>query len=576
MYLNEPYVLSGYACFYQNQDNSVNISSAALENLGDMRKVNKKKMEAAEHGSDEYVYYRILQLTYKVLMNSYYGILGEKNSVFYNPFVQNSITMTGQDLITTTIIGMENFLSNNVLFEDTDDVITFITNIKEEEKKYFILDYIDEPITEDELYNYLITHVKPNKTVDMRIIRSYVEGLDAEMLSRVFYKNQIKVLLQNNSWFRDNFKEILEYEFIDKPADEVAEKFESLKEKILDFVYYDYLYEDRYKRAVKDKRRSVITIDTDSVFNNVNPHVELITELLGLDPNNEAEQSSIVNILINITTAALGKIFWTLTTNMGLVERAKPLINMKQEFLYQRLLLTKNKKNYAGIITAELGHKLSRPVLDIKGLPILKKTSVPKALRKQFTKLVEEDILKANKINLKQIIDKYDNIELMIEDSISKGNIEFLLPKNLELIESYKTPDTIEAVRGVLIWNACEPENQIIPPEKINLIKLNGFEPTDPRFEDLKKNYPDKYNAIMKTVFNYNVTNPKIDISRFGLSCIAMPKSEEKIPEYLMPFIDYKTMVNTNMAPSFILLESLGIYCEEVKTVKYKSNIISI
>ena len=50
-------------------------------------------------------------------MNSYYGILGEKNSVFYNPFVQNSITMTGQDLITTAILGMESFLRNNVLFE---------------------------------------------------------------------------------------------------------------------------------------------------------------------------------------------------------------------------------------------------------------------------------------------------------------------------------------------------------------------------------------------------------------------------------------------------------------------------
>lgn len=84
MYLNEPYVLSGYACFYQNQDNSVNISSAALENLGDMRKFNKKKMEAAEHGSDEYVYYRILQLTYKVLMNSYYGM-----KIFRVPFYNN-------------------------------------------------------------------------------------------------------------------------------------------------------------------------------------------------------------------------------------------------------------------------------------------------------------------------------------------------------------------------------------------------------------------------------------------------------------------------------------------------------
>ena len=263
MYLNEPYVLSGYACFYQNQDNSVNISSAALENLGDMRKFNKKKMEAAEHGSDEYVYYRILQLTYKVLMNSYYGILGEKNSVFYNPFVQNSITMTGQDLITTTIIGMENFLSNNVLFDDTDDIITFITNVRNEDKKYFILDYIDNPITEEQLFDYLIGHMKVNRPVDEDIVHSYVNGLDAEMLSRVYYKNQMKQLLIDNSWFKESFKEILNYEFIDKPADEIAEKFESLKEKILDFVYYDYLYEDRYKRAMKDKRRSVITIDTD-------------------------------------------------------------------------------------------------------------------------------------------------------------------------------------------------------------------------------------------------------------------------------------------------------------------------
>lgn len=229
-----------------------------------------------------------------------------------------------------------------------------------------------------------------------------------------------------------------------------------------------------------------------------------------------------------------------------------------------------------GIITAELGHQLSKPVLDIKGLPILKKTSVPKTLRKQFTKLVEEDILKTNKINLKQIIDKYDNIEIMIEESLRNGNVEYLLPKNLEVIESYKTPDTIESVRAVLVWNACEPENQIIPPEKINLIKLDGLDENDPRFLDLKKNYPDKYDAIMKTVFNHNVSNPKIDISRFGLSCIAIPKSEEKIPEYIRPFIDYKNMVNTNMSPSFILLESLGIYCDDVKTVKYKSNIISI
>ena len=33
--------------------------------------------------------------------------------------------------------------------------------------------------------------------------------------------------------------------------------------KIIDFCFYDYLYEDRYKRAMKDMRKSIITIDTD-------------------------------------------------------------------------------------------------------------------------------------------------------------------------------------------------------------------------------------------------------------------------------------------------------------------------
>lgn len=74
LFLNKEYILSGYACLYKDHHNGINISSKALEALGALRKKFKKMMEASPHGSDDYVYYRILQLTYKVLMNSYYGI----------------------------------------------------------------------------------------------------------------------------------------------------------------------------------------------------------------------------------------------------------------------------------------------------------------------------------------------------------------------------------------------------------------------------------------------------------------------------------------------------------------------
>jgi hypothetical protein len=55
-----------------------------------------------------------------------------------------------------------------------------------------------------------------------------------------------------------------------------------------------------------------------------------------------------------------------------------------------------------------------------------------------------------------------------------------------------------------------------------------------------------------------------------------VPKSVDKIPGYLLPMIDLQTMVTNNMTNGYIILESLGVYTEEVKTTKYKSNIIEI
>lgn len=206
----------------------------------------------------------------------------------------------------------------------------------------------------------------------------------------------------------------------------------------------------------------------------------------------------------------------------------------------------------------------------------IRKTSVPKTLRKQFTKILQEDVLEKEVIDLKTIINKYDQMEAQISDSLKAGKTEYVLPKNLEVIESYKTPDTIESVRAAIIWNALEPENQIVPPEKINIIKLNCIDKADPRLQKLKETHPDKYNTIMKVVFNEGVSTPKLDISRFGFNCVALPKSLDSIPEYLLPFVDYTDMINTNMTNGYIILESLGIYCEEVNNVKYKSNIIAL
>jgi hypothetical protein len=570
LFLNSTFILSGYNTLYKNQDEEINIGALALENLLNMRKFYKNKMEASEWGSADYIYYKILQMTYKVLANSYYGILGEKNSIFYNPFIQNSITMTGQDIITTSIVAMEGFLANNNKFIDTDDAITFISNVKQEKRTFNILEYLDHKPSYDETFEYLSHHCEKPDSINLEILSMYLKGLSDEEMARVYYKNRLQDLIFDNSYFLEKLKS-----FAFEEGSNNTEEFYMFRDMVVEICYYDHLYEDRYRRALKNTRKSVIVVDTDSNFININDYMVRASECFGI-ANGDPNQLNIMNAFIDVVTKVLEKTFWTFTSNMNLIDRCKPIINMKSEFIYRRILLTENKKNYSGIIIAELGKLLKSPQMDTKGLAAIKKTNVPKKLRREFAEILRGDILEAEKIDLVKILGKYDQLSDNIKTSLAERNTEYLLPKNAEIIETYAAPDQIEPIRGIIAWNALEPESQIVLPEKVNLLKLKELPKDAPEFMELKDKYPDKYSALMKAVYNEGVTAPKLDISRFGFSSVAIPKSVEKIPEYLIPFIDYLAMTNNNMSNGYIILKSLGIYIAQVEKFQYKSNIVKL
>jgi len=326
---------------------------------------------------------------------------------------------------------------------------------------------------------------------------------------------------------------------------------------------------------MKDYRKIVTTIDTDSNFINANNYIIFLTKKLSLDKKNEEEQMAILNLIINVVTKVLEVLFNKVGENKKIPEKYRSIINMKNEFIYKRLLLTYNKKQYSGIITGELGKLLKKPSLDIKGLSI-KKTNIAKKIRTKFTEILKNDILQAENIDIKTILEKYDDLIFLIRDSLEKRETTFSLPKNLEKIETYKIPESQESIRGTLIWNALEPEEQIDPPEKINMLKLKETTKDSPEMQALKLTHPEKYDTILRVVFNEGVSNPKIDISHFNFNCICFPKTIEEIPEYLIPFIDFEDIGRNNISNGYILLESLGIYIDSVRDTPYKSNIISM
>lgn len=591
--INSNEILSGYCTLFMNHGTR-NIAANALKYFLDQRKVYKNKMKEYPKGSTLYLYYKVMQLTYKILANSYYGILGLVVSPFFNSFLQNSVTLSGQDIITTAISAIEGLLGDNNKFKNLDDCLEFVMNVKNEEYKQNILDFV-EPISKEKLLDYLIGHTVQEFNTDS--LEKIINSFDEELVTRIYYKNHLTELLLETK-FIEKTKEVL-FENNGKYGDDKNHTNDYFRKLVCDFTFYDNILDDRYKRFLKDKRKSSIVTDTDSTFCYMKPQVDAIETAFNLE-NNRENALNITNLILDIITEALKRICWTLTTNVGIEDTHKEIINFKNEFVYEILITTKNKKNYAGLLAAELGNLIDQAPenrMDIKGLPI-RKSVVPKDLREEFTSFLLNEILLKDNINFKELMNKYDDIINKVDNSLRTGETTYLIPANVELYDSYKFPERMQSVRGTIIWNALEPENSIQPPEKVNLIKLKTdvtlarkkdesdesyFERLElemaknEAFKYLKDNYPDKYEIVLETIYNKGVPadalSKRIDFSDKGFAIIAIPKDLEQIPEYLVPLIDYDEMVKSNTSAGNTLIGALGIYIDGENN---KSNILKL
>lgn len=567
--LQHDYIVSGYGTIFRNQIGTMNIGAEALNFLLKTRAEYKKKMfEAKEEGNkDDEIYYNLIQLTYKVLANSYYGITSMPTSHFYNSYIQNSITKTGQIIIQTSVMAFEAFLENNIKFKNTNDILTFINNIKTDPKKFDIFEYLPER-TVEETYKKLINTLYEPK--DDEIVRKAVESLDPDTRSRVFYKSNIYAVL-DAPYFTDLLEKIINSDFdiieeekVEKiqPSEEMQKLVDHMNELLLEFVHYDHLYEDRAKRANMDKKRAVLIVDTDSNFVHLNNLYQYVAKKYNLNTEDRVQKNVILNIFIKMLEKVVEKTYWTLTTNMGLHEDYRKIIRMKSEFLMGRMLITNNKKNYAALIIMQEGNIFKSPEVLIKGLPI-KKSVVPKDLRPLYMNILEEKILKAERISIREILNEYDKLANIIRNSLLSGSLEYAIPKAVKLIEEYEAPHTQQAIRGVLAWNYFFPEQEIQLPEKVNLLKLDCTKPDDPRLEQLKKTHPREYKIIMEKIFEID-KEEKSPYAKYGFTAISIPQDVEKIPDFLIPFIAIDDIIDTNLAAGLSMLQALGI-------VTYKS-----
>lgn len=569
-------IIAGHGVFFKNQNVVKNPAAVMLKKFLDLRKQLKKIMYTFDEGTYEYNRFDRLQLTEKINANSYYGAGGNKHSYFYNVYTATSVTSTGQSLISTTETAFEHFLSNNVMFLDIDDCRHYVNNIIRED--YNMDENILPNISKDRLIKSLLDkfydykgHLKENK----EFVERLVESLNQQEINRIFFKNNIYAFSSI-----PKVKEILIdlYEnvgvFVDpnKVPKNILGNVELLWELYKEFVFYNHFAFARIDRLKHHIRKTVVTVDTDSNMLNLDPWVQFTFKSVAKDNPTILSKDynqirfAAINTMCYVLTKLITEVLEKYTKRCNILKEYRPMINMKNEFLFSRLILSPKKKRYISTVRLREGKEIFPEKIDIKGHDF-GKSSTRQATKDYFVNMVKEKLLNGD-INIATIVKDLEEFEETVKNSLLSGDKDFLIPKSVKELGAYKEPFKEQGMRAIVAWNAVEIDNPIELPAKIDIVKVKMETLED--CKPLKETNPDIYRRIERDIFN----SPHKKIREKGISVIAIPRNIDKVPEWIMSFIDFDTTINDNISRFHSVLRSLGI--ELIKTSGNKQHFSNI
>lgn len=303
----EPIITSSGVLFKQHKK-SVNPMSKMIMGFIEQRAKYKKEMFKYPKGSEMFNKYNLAQLLEKLNANATYGVLGAPTSMLYNLYVAEAVTRQGRSYISCSIMLFESLLSNNVKFNNLNEVITFINNIQHEKDNRMLLDdsILDRNITIEECF------FKIMNTADMAIwiptekemclVWDYLLGLSQEDINRIYYKNNlynfcelpivmdliIKILCSLKEPFMNP----------NKPPKYIIKDLDTLVTMIKEYVYYPHFYIDKLDRIEYMQRDIVCVSDTDSTIISFDAWYRFILDkVYNIDMPLKHEKFSMVEII---------------------------------------------------------------------------------------------------------------------------------------------------------------------------------------------------------------------------------------------------------------------------------------
>lgn len=569
-------ICAGFGVFYKNQHEVKNPLATMILKFLRSRKAFKSRLKDFVPGSYEYKTFDRKQLSEKINCNSIYGALGNIVSFLFNRYTAPSVTASGQSLISTTEQAFEMFMANNILFNSIDECMTYITNILNEE--YEMDDNFLKDVSDEQLVAVLSTKFYNLKDSYIEILTNYISTLTQSQVNRIYYKNNIFEFSKHPeiiSILVNIVRHTKEFKDPNETPESSKEYLELLWKYYKQFVLYNYSPINRVQRLKNDKRRCVITIDTDSNFLNLHPWVEFMRDnVINPDYKNDGRDKNelkfiAVNTMAYCITNMMKEVLGRYCKDAHIPEDFRHYVNIKNEFLMSRVVLANKKKKYISSIRLREGNEIYPEKTDIKGFEFIKSTATQET-QERFMSILRKRILDPEVIDISVILQDLEEFEHEIIDSLKRGEKTYIIPKSVKELAAYTDGGLREqGVRAIIAWNYLYPDMTIELPAKVDIVKL--LLDDERHLNRLKSSHPDIYAVVEKKILN----NPDERISKKALPVIAIPRNVDKIPEWMLDYIDYDTISCDIMKKFYPLLNSLGISTISVSKKEYYSNIIN-
>lgn len=546
---------------FHTHDKATNYMAEGLKYLGGKRKEHKKKLPQYKPKSSEYIYNDLIQGVYKVIMNSFYGILNSIRSFIYHQALGPSVTYTAWCLITHMIQTFEDF-TNNPRHRDPWELCSTIDLILSSRREINTLEL--RQISFDELYSHLMSNTEINYVDDIGMVKSKISMLNADQRIRVFYAfNPLSYFKDTRTWLNV---------FLDPKApdfnafnvtQDATNWYVPLAKDIMNACFYPRVLASRENRAQEwlhateanygaGMRRITILSDTDSSFLHFGYWLREISAIDARINTPSIINNRLLPFLINLYQEIAKGGIDVFCESCNIPKDFWYLIVMKNEFHMNRTMLTPAKRNYATHILNREGAVEDK--IDVKGLKFMKTVTAPESRRKIEKELLEQLIFRTPTINVRQVLEWLEDFSDQIQKTVDSGKLTYANPMQVGEDNKYKFPERMQQVRGAKLWNRIYPNTPIQTPSKANVVKLSPHHSKDIETRtDISSNFK-------KILLDALENEPML--YKYGLTTLSLPSNIKQIPKEFIPLVDVRKTISDQIDNAKPILKSLGLNME--------------